>query len=80
MAMTAGVLEEMLTAELPVVPRRRLRGLRMPVLPSGALLAQVGGSVSALGGAYLAWGLAATLMIGGVAAVLLGALREAGKV
>lgn len=75
------VLEQMMTVEQPVVvPRRRLRGLRVPVLPSGPLLAQVGGSVAALGGVYMAWGLAVTLIIGGVAAVLVGALREAGRV
>lgn len=82
MAMSASVLEDMLTAEHPVVrpPRRRVRGLRMPVLPSGPLAAQVGGAAATLGGVYLAWGVAVTLIVGGVAAVVLGALREAGKV
>jgi hypothetical protein len=64
----------------PTPPRRRVRGLRMPVLPSGAWLAQVGGAVTALAGAYLQFGLAATLIAGGVASVAVGALREAGKV
>ena len=59
---------------------RRLRGLRFPVLPSGAWLAQLGGGLATLGGVYLAAGVAATLITGGVAAVVLGALREAGKV
>lgn len=61
-------------------PRRRVRGLRFPVLPSGAWLAQAGGGAATLLGAYLAFGIAVTLIIGGVAAVVLGALREAGKV
>ena len=61
-------------------PPRKLRGLRFPVIPTGAWLAQVGGGISALSGTYLAFGIAATLITGGVAAVVLGALREAGKV
>lgn len=59
---------------------RRLRGLRMPVLPSGTLLAQLGGGLATLGGVYLAAGVAVTLIVGGIAATVLGALREAGKV
>lgn len=67
---------------------RRVQGLRFPVLPSGALLAQLLGAVAVLVGIYLAAallggvqaGLAATLITGGVAAVVLGMLREAGKV
>jgi hypothetical protein len=61
-------------------PRRRLRGLRMPVLPTGAWLAQVGGGIGSLLGVYLQFGVAVTLITGGVAALVLGALREAGKV
>lgn len=72
------------TTELPQVQpraaRRRIPGLRMPALPSGPLLAQVCGGVGALGGVYLQWGGAITMIVGGVAAVVLGALREAGKV
>lgn len=75
------VLEQMMgqTAELPKV-RRRVPGLRMPALPSGPLLAQVCGGVGALGGVCLQWGPAITMIVGGVAALVLGALREAGKV
>jgi hypothetical protein len=64
----------------PRSPRRRVRGLRFPVLPTGALMAQVSGAVAALSGVYLLLGIAATLIAGGVAAVVLGALKEAGKV
>lgn len=63
-----------------VVPRRRVRGLRFPALPSGALLAQLGGAAGALVGVYLEWGTGLALVVGGVAAAALGALREAGKV
>jgi hypothetical protein len=59
---------------------RRLRGLRMPVIPTGSWLAQVGGGVAALVGTYLQFGLAVTLIAGGLAAVVLGTLREAGKI
>lgn len=59
---------------------RRLRGLRLPVLPSGPWLAQVGGGLAALVGVFLVAGLGVTLIVGGVAALVLGALREAGKV
>lgn len=59
---------------------RRLRGLRFPVIPTGSWLAQVGGGVAALTGTYLQFGVAVTLMVGGLASVVLGALREAGKV
>lgn len=64
----------------PQPPRRQLYGLRFPVIPTWPLLAQVGGSAATLTGVYLAAGIAVTLIIGGVAAVVLGALREAGKV
>lgn len=74
--------DQMLTTELPQVrpARRRIPGLRMPALPSSPLLAQLAGGASALGGVYLAWGGAATMIVGGIAAVVLGALREAGKI
>jgi hypothetical protein len=81
--MSVNTLESMLddqTARLPRVAPRRLRGLRMPVLPTGAWLSQVGGGITALVGSYLQFGVAVTLIIGGVAAVVVGALREAGKV
>jgi hypothetical protein len=58
----------------------RTRGLRFPALPTGSLLAQLGGAVAALGGVYLAWGGAIALVVGGVGSVVVGALREAGKV
>lgn len=81
----------MTTTELPsdgwriagrasTMPRRRLRGLRMPVVPSGTLLTQFGGGLATLTGVYLAAGLAITLIAGGIAAALLGALKEAGKI
>jgi hypothetical protein len=62
-----------------VQPRVKLRALRFPAVPA-TLLVQLGGGASALTGVYLAWGLAALLIVGGVATVVLGALREAGKV
>jgi len=67
------------TQELPPV-RRRLRGLRVPVLPSGTLLAQVVGGAGVIVGVGLQFGLAVTLIVSGAAAVLLGALKEAGKI
>lgn len=67
------------TTEIPA-PRRKVRGLRFPVLPSGAWLAQVGGGIAALVGVYLQWGTAVALIAGGLSMVTLGALREAGKV
>ena len=69
-----------LDAPPPAPPRRRVRGLRLTALPSMALLAQIVGGGAALVGVYLAWGLAVSLMVGGVVAAALGALREAGKV
>lgn len=60
-------------------PRTRIAPLRFPALPA-TLLVQLGGGASALAGVYLAWGLAAVLIVGGVATVVLGALREAGKI
>lgn len=70
-------IEGMWTA---TTPRRRARGLCVPVLPSGPLLAQIGGAVATAAGLYLAAGIAVTLIAGGVAAAVLGMLREAGKV
>jgi hypothetical protein len=74
------VLDEMTWQDAVRPPRRKLRGLRFPVIPTGAWLAQVGGGLAALVGCYLQFGLAVTLMVGGLASVTLGALREAGKV
>lgn len=64
----------------PAPARRRLRGLRMPVIPSGTLLTQLGGGLATFTGVYLAAGLAITLIAAGVTAAVLGALREAGKI
>jgi len=60
-------------------PRTRIAPLRFPAFPA-TLLVQLGGGAAALGGVYLAWGVAALLIVGGVAGVVLGALREAGKI
>ena len=62
------------------VPRPRVRGLRMPAIPSWPLLTQLAGGVSALAGMYVQFGSGITLITGGVAAVVLGALRESGRI
>lgn len=62
------------------VQKRRIQGLSLPVVPSGSWLAQVGGGIAAGVGVYLQWGLAITLFIGGIAAVVLGMLKEADKI
>jgi hypothetical protein len=67
-----------ITEEMPV--RRRIHGLRMPALPTWPLLAQLGGGAGALYGIWGQWGLNVMLIVGGSAAVVIGALREAGKV
>jgi drug/metabolite transporter (DMT)-like permease len=67
-------------AARPRPRRRRVRGLRLSAVPSMPLLAQVAGGVAALAGVCLLWGLAITLITGGVTTVVLGALKEAGKV
>jgi len=59
---------------------RKLRGLRFPVIPTGSWLAQVGGGIAALTGTWMQFGTATALMAGGLAAVVLGSLREAGRV
>jgi len=63
-----------------LAPRPRIRGLRLPALPSWPLVAQVAGAVAALTGVYQEWGSAVALIAAGVAAALIGALREAGKI
>lgn len=83
--MTTATLEQLLTDptishDVNARPRPRVRGLRMPALPSWPLVAQVAGGLSALGGVYLEWGSAVTLIVGGVTSVVIGALREAGKI
>lgn len=62
------------------VPRRRVRGLRFPVLPSMPLVAQLGGGGAALAGSFSQFGAGITLIVGGIAAVVLGMLREAGRI
>lgn len=61
-------------------PRRRVRGMRIPVLPTGSLLAQVLGGAAVLVGCFLQFGGAITLIVGGAAVALLGALKESGKI
>jgi hypothetical protein len=61
-------------------PRRRLRGLALPVLPSWPLVAQVAGAVVAEVGVWQEWGRPVALIVGGVAAVAVGMLREAGRI
>jgi hypothetical protein len=60
-------------------PRARIAPLRFPSLPA-TLLVQLGGGVSALAGVYVTFGAGVTMIVGGIAATVLGALREAGKV
>ena len=60
--------------------RRRARGLRLPILPSWPLVSQVGGAAMVLLGTYLRFGIAVTLIVGGVAAVILGVLRESDRI
>jgi hypothetical protein len=67
-----------LRAVKPAKPR--IRGLSMPAIPSWPLVAQVTGGIATLSGVYLEWGSAITLITGGVAAVVLGALRESGRI
>jgi hypothetical protein len=61
-------------------PRRKVHGLRFPVVPTGSWLAQVGGAAATLAGVTMLAGVAVALIVGGVASVVVGALREAGKV
>lgn len=77
--MTTAYLDEVLTQRQPQA-RRKVHGLRFPVLPTGSWLAQVGGGVATLTGVFMQFGGAAALMVGGVAAVVLGMLREGDKV
>jgi hypothetical protein len=62
------------------VAKPRVRGLSVPALPSWPRVAQVIGGVATLSGVYLEWGSAVTLITGGISAVIIGALREAGKI
>lgn len=68
------------TAQVRTVPRRKVRGLKLTAVPSWPLVTQACGGLSALTGVYMLWGLAVVLIVAGVAAVTLGALREAGRV
>jgi hypothetical protein len=63
----------------PRQPRARVEPLRFPALPA-TLLVQLAGGAATLAGVWLAFGLAAVLIVGGLAATVLGALREAGRV
>lgn len=77
--------EQMMDAPTTVHPvvkprRRRLPGLRITAVPGWPLLSQVGGAGMTLVGVHQAWGWAATLILAGVSAVALGALREGGKI
>jgi hypothetical protein len=85
--MTSATLEEIFISSTPETtvasvraPRRRLRGIRITAVPSWPLLAQVGGGAAVLSGVFLLWGVAITLIVGGVVAVALGTLREGGKI
>lgn len=57
--------------------RQRIRGFRPKRVPSGNLLLQIGGLIAVLGGVFLLWGFAVTLLVGGTVSVILGTLREA---
>ena len=61
-------------------PPRVLRGLRVPVLPSGPLLAQCLGAGALTAGMFLQFGAAVTLIVAGAAGAVLGALKEAGRI
>ncbi len=65
---------------VPVKGKRRIQGLRITAVPGFPLLAQVSGGIAALYGTYLSWGTSATLIAGGLAAVVLGMLKEGGKI
>lgn len=67
-------------AHLNGQPRRRARGLRLTVLPSWPLLGQVGGAVAAGAGVWHLFGWGWTALVGGAAAVVVGMLREGGKI
>ena len=69
---------EPVATELP--KPRIVRGLRVPVLPSGPLLAQAGGAVALMAGMFLQFGSAVTLIVAGAAGAVLGALREAKRI
>lgn len=68
------------TVQMPVVKLRRVKGLRFTSLPTWPLAFQVVGAAAVLGGVYLKWGSAITLIVGGVVAVAVGMLREGGKI
>lgn len=62
------------------VPRRRIRALRLAVVPSAHTLVQWACGAAALYGTYLKLGLGITLLVGGVAGAVLSMLREGGKI
>lgn len=63
-----------------LVPRRRARGLSFPALPGWPLLTQLAGGVAAEVGVWQVWGRPVALLVGGVVAVVVGALRESGRI
>jgi hypothetical protein len=52
----------------------------MPVLPTVSLLAQVGGGGAMAWGVFDRWGLNVLAILGGACAVVLGMLRESGRI
>jgi hypothetical protein len=62
--------------DAPKPRRRRIRGLTLKRVPSGPMALQVGGGLAVGVGLYLLAGVAVTLLVVGVVAVALGALRE----
>jgi hypothetical protein len=67
-------------AQVPRPPRRRVRGLRFPVLLSGTNMAQLAGGAAAVAGVFMQWGTAIGLIVGGVVTVVLAALHESDKI
>ena len=80
MSVDAGVEVQASAETIARAPVRRVRGLRFPALPTGAMLAQVFGGAAALFGSYLTFGAGVTLIAGGVAGAVLGALKESNRI
>lgn len=71
------------TATIPRVedkPIRRTRALRLTVLPSFHTIVQLSCAAVGLGGVYLHFGTAVTMMVGAVAGAVVSMLREGGKI
>lgn len=60
-------------------PRPRIRGLAIRSLPTFPNAMQWVCGLAAVAGVYLQWGPNVTLIVGGVAGVVLAALKEGGK-